>query len=104
MENMTVATPVDAAMTRFNKAAVAHTFKFHAMRNAEALNLCQSMNANEAAKSAINSATFDNPACGLVPASFITALIEAFNDFMCVDAVEAVCDRLSSVNGNIKFN
>lgn len=104
MANMTVATPVDAAMARFNKATVANTFTFHAMRNAEALNLSQSMNASEAAKSAINSATFDNPACGLVPASFINALVEAFNDFMCVDAVEAVCARLTSTGGNIKFN
>lgn len=47
MNNMTVATPVDAAMARFNKAAVANTFTFHAMRNAEALNLCQSMNATD---------------------------------------------------------
>lgn len=101
---MTVNTPVDIAMTRFNKATVAHTFKHHAMVNAEALNLCQSSSATKAVRAAISSAIADNPACGLVPSSFINALVVAFDSFMCVDEVEAVCNRLSSAGGVIKFS
>lgn len=103
MENMTVITPVDIQMRKFNKATVAKTFAFHAIANANALNNCQSSTAAQAAECSIKAAMFDNPACGLVPASFLSALREAFDDFMCVDAVEDACRRLTSNDGVIKF-
>lgn len=104
MEHMTVNTPVDIQMRKFDKNTVAKTFAFHAIANAEALNLCQSMSETQTYEAVVKAALFDNPACGLVPANFLKALHNAFNDFMCVDAVTEVCARLTSEEGVIKFN
>ncbi|QDH45721.1 hypothetical protein AAM37_gp50 [Pantoea phage vB_PagM_AAM37] len=104
MENMTVKTPVDIQMQKFNVKTAIHTFKFHAVRNAEALNLCQSATGKSAYEASVKSALFDNPACGLVPAKFLNALACAFGDFMVVDAVTDVCDRLTLDGKTIKFN
>lgn len=104
MAHMTVNTPVDIAMQKFNINTAIHTFKHHAVANAEAMNLCQSATAQSAFKSAKDSALLDNPACGLVPATFLNALADAFGDFMCVDAVTEVCDRLHLDGKKITFN
>ena len=104
MEMMTVNTPVDIQMQKFNSKTAVHTFTFHAVRNAEAMNLCQSATAKSAYNAAVKSALFDNPACGLVPATFLNALAAAFDDFMCVDAVTEVCSRLTFDGKSIKFN
>lgn len=103
MEQMTVITPVDIQMRKYNKSTVVKTFTFHAVGNAEAMNICQ-CTPQEAVNSAVKSAMFDNPACGLVPAPFINALVAAFEDFMCVDAVEEVCSRLTFDGNKINFN
>lgn len=92
----------EAQLAKSNKAAVIRTFKFHAVRNAEALMICQSGSADSAFNSAVSSALYDNPACRLVPASFLKALNKAFKEFMLVDAVNEVCDRLT-FDGS-KFN
>lgn len=104
MEHMTVATPVDIQMRKFDKATAVKTFAFHAVGNAEAMNSCQSADAKSAYAAAVKSAMFDNPACGLVPATFLNALADAFDDFMCVDAVAEVCSRLTFDGKEIKFN
>lgn len=92
----------EAQLAKSNKATVVRTFKFHAVQNAEAMMSCQSSSADSTFKSVVNSALYDNPACGLVPASFLNALHKAFKEFMLVDAVNEVCDRLT-FDGS-KFN
>lgn len=100
---ITVNTPVDIQMRKFNMETVVKTFTFHAVGEAEAMNSSQSATANATYQSAVKAAMFDNPACGLVPASFLNALAAAFDDFMCVDAVEDVCSRLTFDGKSINF-
>ena len=93
----------EAQLAKSNKETVVATFKFHAVRNAEALMIAQSCTPDSTFNSVVSSALFDNPACGLVPASFLKALHKAFNDVMVVDAVEEVCSRLTFKDSKFIF-
>lgn len=90
------------SLNPFNKTTAVRTFKHHAMAAAESVNY--GANTKDAAQSAVKAALFDNPACGLVPSSFVQALSNAFDDFMVVDAVEDVCNRLTFDGTNFNFN
>lgn len=94
----------EAQLAKSNKTTVVNTFKYHAVKNAEAMMLCQSATPDSTYNAVVASALFDNPACGLVPASFLNALHEAFKDFMMVDAVEEVCSRLTFVDNKFNFS
>lgn len=82
---------------------VVKTFKFHAVRNAEAMNIISSATSDEVYNQVVSSANYDYNGCHNAPVEFLQALRKAFGEFMQVDAVESVCNRLHSANGVLSF-